>query len=1509
MRLTQLGLLLIVLYGALLDGRLVAQDRNWDDWNQVLDPSFVRNPDRQVLRGFRVPEVAEAARLIAQARASIAEGSYSAAVDDLIEVISTYRDAVFQVGRESMDGASCSRFVGAAELAHYLLASLPPSGREIYDALASKRGALKLVRARDELDLQALERLAVTYASSSVGLSALDVLADYYLEQGEAELAVLLLKSWLLYAQDRDATIVARLVQALDQAGRDGEAADYLELLGEQPSWKERLTSDLDANAPILGDSGSDWTTTGGSPNRNRSMPRLPGAGLASAPRWTVSAFNTRLSEENPFCDDQDNPVPYRVLRSGGMLYINDSVSTRAFSVYSGELVWHFLGPLERFIGNRSYFDLGDYTSMGYSRQPGTISPHLLAGGTVEGDVLLVNLQAERPWRKKKYLYRDVINKPIPVRHLFALALQDGSLLWRQAGRDYDPESFMNRLSIASPPVVIGDRVFCEGHLVEGGIRTFVLCFHLQSGELIWKTPVGVGQQQLTMFNMNFQEFAATPLTYCDGTLYYCSNLGFIAAVEALSGRIRWITEYENIPLPEISHYTDPSPRQVYWYNEPPRVSDDRLVATPLDAETMVSLDRHRGRIAWSLAARRLWSSDCRYLMGIREGRVLVGGSGGAAAFDLQTGYMLWRTPTYLDREPCLGRGALVNDRVILSLGGMLVEVDDASGKILAERAMGEMIDVGQNLFFLGDIAVRVTVDSVRVSFNARGMLTEALGRLADSRALGDRQRHFDDLVLIGDLYRLEGLLNQADDFYQRALALEPDGNTLDFNRVRSGLFHIHYERAVEALGRMQRQSAEKYLLSAAEFAPAPRDEIEALSELSALYLEDGRYIALDETLTRLERRHALVRFNFGSRFGLDECKAGFFASVVRARAASDQGNWTDLVAALQSVIEKYPSESVRINRLRGEQSREWAVARIGKLIEEHGRGVYGAYETRANTLFEEALAAGSPDRLRSLALRFPNALASSRAVLERARLLLDQGRAVEAYRELSWLVSREASGESVPHALFLMARAAQREGNAPLARALFDRVRTRFGRVPAIWEEGVTYGRLIAADTPSRPVPELPRRLPRAPLRQREHVFSSPHVELVTLHGDRSPAMNDKLLFHLILPERLVLFDLVTQSPVWENSISLPEDEPPRHVFITGEVLSVCCDRFLAGYSLVDGRTLWTHGLPGWVVDVHSAPGVLRLVHAPIEEDGWHEITAECINSVTGATLWQKTLDHGEEAQIIRHGDVFALLVDRQEVVVLDQLTGAENWRKTLDFRRASVLLFDSPPGRLLLRVQDEESKLYILLAIDISTGREAWRFELGERAIVRNSVMLCPDGVLALSGGNRSAGFEKQLVLLDAFSGKIRKSCYLAQADTLVCDDTKLTSSRVYVRPIRINQLFGLSAFDLGLGRWVFEDIRLDLKGQGGRSPNVQRGAYAGDGLVLAVNYAPSRRDERALQGRIFLVGGDHGELIFTRDLKSAKGLEPGQPIRKEIQAEVTEQGVIVVWGNTLILIEEKR
>ena len=185
-----------------------------------------------------------------------------------------------------------------------------------------------------------------------------------------------------------------------------------------------------------------------------------------------------------------------------------------------------------------------------------------------------------------------------------------------------------------------------------------IMAFESTTGRVKWRTPIC--RLRSGLFAAGFarsvrnriRSFQSPPL-YHQGTVYYCTNAGAIAALDALSGRIKWIMKYPYY-AGGIAFSNSVHPLRVHdatrpfgaggsmtrmgtiatphvpmtWYNQRPLVVDEALYVLPVDAPHIYRIDRRTGKVDWR--KRKGWPDRFKhqggtgYFMGVtRSGELL----------------------------------------------------------------------------------------------------------------------------------------------------------------------------------------------------------------------------------------------------------------------------------------------------------------------------------------------------------------------------------------------------------------------------------------------------------------------------------------------------------------------------------------------------------------------------------------------------------------------------------------------------------------------------------------------------------------------------------------------------------------------------------------------------------------------------------------------------------------------------------------------------------------------
>ena len=217
-----------------------------------------------------------------------------------------------------------------------------------------------------------------------------------------------------------------------------------------------------------------------------------------------------------------------------------------------------------------------------------------------------------------------------------------------------------------------------------------VIAFESTTGRIRWRRPLcrlrpGEFAAQMAERRRNrIRSFTSPPL-YHQGTVYYCTNAGAVAALHALSGRVKWVMRYPYYALPysvhdatrpfgraDVVQYTRilaRPHRPMFWYNQRPLLLGEKLFVLPVDSRFMFSIDRRTGQVRWSRRKltknrfepyNRISHEDTdggtAYLLGQdRAGHLVAVYSGRGSQVHLvdpETGKTVWASPDLVARDP-----------------------------------------------------------------------------------------------------------------------------------------------------------------------------------------------------------------------------------------------------------------------------------------------------------------------------------------------------------------------------------------------------------------------------------------------------------------------------------------------------------------------------------------------------------------------------------------------------------------------------------------------------------------------------------------------------------------------------------------------------------------------------------------------------------------------------------------------------------------------------------------
>ncbi|TWT33568.1 hypothetical protein KOR34_34000 [Posidoniimonas corsicana] len=203
----------------------------------------------------------------------------------------------------------------------------------------------------------------------------------------------------------------------------------------------------------------------------------------------------------------------------------------------------------------------------------------------------------------------------------------------------------------SGPPLIGGGLAFIALDANEVRPRVAVACYSVATGKQVWITPVCSGAPAEDAVGVR----PADVLTKQGDAIYFNTNMGAIAALDARSGRLDWLAEYPRHELGESPHRADAA-----LLVSPCIAHCGRLLVAPVDCPYVLAIDQASGRGLWSaeLVDRRA------ELLGVR-GQTLVAAGGLLTGLDTNTGARRYQWPSS-DRSGIrgMGRGCLAGGEV-----------------------------------------------------------------------------------------------------------------------------------------------------------------------------------------------------------------------------------------------------------------------------------------------------------------------------------------------------------------------------------------------------------------------------------------------------------------------------------------------------------------------------------------------------------------------------------------------------------------------------------------------------------------------------------------------------------------------------------------------------------------------------------------------------------------------------------------------------------------------------
>jgi outer membrane protein assembly factor BamB len=670
-----------------------------------------------------------AAKMLGAARDFVAARQWGDAVDLLRQIADQHGDRLVAI--------ESGRYVNVQTYADILIASMPLEGLKQYRAKIDPQARRWFETARDQHDEEGLEKVVRKAFLSSYGDDALQLLGELAWEQGSVARArsywEKLIPSasptaagelpMILKFPDSEidsALIEARLVLCSLMQGNLARSQTELEafraahpqasgtLAGRQGNLAAILKNLLAEGGDVAAapPTGAGTLTYAGNPGRNQVFTRNVDVGniLFSLPlkEMRVDDVVDRFdrTERGPAVLPVSVLSYYPVAWKNILFYCDDE------QVFACELTAEKAGKAAW--GN----ELSIYKLPVELRQPAQ-AQRQRAGMprctlSIHRDRLYARLGAMATPAGRNRGFRP------PASVLVALDLsRQGDLEWMIKAEDLDPDG--GKWVFDGAPVTDSGKVYVALRRNDPQLQLNVACFDASSARLLWNRKVCSGVESLAG---DVDEVRHQLLTLAEERLYYCTNLGAVAALDARDGAMRWATTYPRVESENVVAFNR---RQFHGPN--PCVFHDGLIfAAPTDGDRILAYDGETGVLKWDQEL----NGRVQQLMGVAGTRLIAAGDM-LWCLDTETGQVLWHDGRTDPEASTWGRGVLAGGFVYWPRREDIRILEIATGKVARQIHLTEQYGLtgGGNLTIAGDLLILAQSDRV-VVFSQFGGLKRA---------------------------------------------------------------------------------------------------------------------------------------------------------------------------------------------------------------------------------------------------------------------------------------------------------------------------------------------------------------------------------------------------------------------------------------------------------------------------------------------------------------------------------------------------------------------------------------------------------------------------------------------------------------------------------------------------------------------------------------------------------------------------------------------------------------
>ena len=606
-----------------------------------------------------------------------------------------------------------------------------------------------------------------------------------------------------------------------------------------------------------------------------------------------------------------------------------------------------------------------------------------------------------------------------------------GKLLWEVKSSNVDlphPPGGHKSVNFEGTPVADVRNVCVAVTDRNAETLTYVACFDAETGSQRWIRYLGTARPEVEQFQgfgmpMNPSgtsagDFHHRLLTLDGPTLYYLTNLGAVAALDAETGATRWVATYPRQESNQLSHGSD---RDL----NPALVHQGRVIVAPSDANAIFAFDAATGRLLWKTEQ---ISDDVKlaHILGVAKGRLVVTGDR-VLLFDVRNGKLVSQWPDSGKKSlQSYGRGLLAGDMIYWPTTSEIQVLNQQTG--LRTEPPIKLRDTfntsGGNL---------VAGDGYLIVAHSDGMVVFC----QNSRLI---ERYRDEIVRAPD---------RASNYYRLARAAEATG--------REEMALESYRKAIE-----KAQSNES--IDGIPLAGAAGDHVFRLLMRLAIRSRHDRH--WDEAIDRLR-----------SAAGFANTEPDRLESrLLLAEILLDASRPRDAVEALEQILtdERLRSLPVAADGHRTIRADLMVTDRLGTILHRYGRGAYDAFDRQARELYLRGKSERDPHVLREICRVYPVALVVPEALEELGALYESSSRLAEAALTYKRLLTLAGDNAHRARAIWSMARVYDARKLYVAARDAYLNLLTRYPKVRLEPGKGPTVAERVAEKLRAPPYSSL---------------------------------------------------------------------------------------------------------------------------------------------------------------------------------------------------------------------------------------------------------------------------------------------------------------------------------------------------------------------------------------------------------------------------------------------------